>query len=145
MLKHIIGIVLGIIGIVILFGLSAKLYGFFSGDDKKEEAISTLESMVEILEKIRDKENISYYLSDPKSWILISYTKASVGLPNQCTGNNCLCICPSKKLLSGVDCDEGICQIIEKEARIEEEIEIPSNVILKSNGFYEIIKKEEKN
>jgi len=142
MLKHIIGIVLGIIGIIILFGVSSKLYGFFSGNDEKKDAISTLDSLSESLKKIDNEQNISYYLSNPKSWILMSYAKTSVGLPNECVGNNCLCICPSK-LLSGADCDEGACKIIEKEAKIKEEIEIPSEIILKSNEIYEISKKDE--
>ena len=62
MLKHIIGIVLGIIGIIILFGLSAKLYGFLSGDDKKEEAISALESLISILSKMNTYNSFSCLL-----------------------------------------------------------------------------------
>ena len=142
MLKHIVGIILGIIGIIILFGISARLYGLFSGNNEKENAVNQLDKLIENLKSIKDEKGLEYSILLPKGWNLASYSKTSVGLPDECTGSNCICLCPSK-LLSGIDCVEGICRITEKEVKIKEEIEIPSEIILKSNEIYEISKKDE--
>ncbi len=147
MLKHIIGIVIGLLGLILLFKVSSLAYSLISGDEKEKQAVDWLDDLDENLNGLEFGREVEYSILAPRSWYLKSYSKTSLNLPNECTGRNCLCVCPAKRLLgtikTGVNCEKGICKTVEKEVKMNKEIKIPADILLKSNEFYEIYNKGE--
>jgi len=89
--EEVLKIIVAVIGLVLL---SYFLISFFSSgakEKKQREAIETIDKISQIISSIGiSGGNIS--VLQPQRWTLFSFTEEEKK-PNQCTGQNCVCIC----------------------------------------------------
>lgn len=142
--ENVIGIVLALL---VIFIIAPKAFGFanaflFGKSDKLNQATSQIEDLILELDGLKNSE-MTYPLYIPYDWFLIKFDKNNPDIPEECTGKNCLCICPAKKFAGlipmGFNCNKGVCKPVEKEVKMEISIKIPSDITLKSNDIIEII------
>ncbi len=95
-------IVLAVIAIVFLIYFLTQLYFSRQDAEKLKQAAALLEnSSAGIMAKINNLNIVNpvdVHLFNPKSWYLIGFT--GTRKPNQCAGQNCLCICEGTSTFS---------------------------------------------
>ena len=89
--EEVLKMVVAIIGLILL---SYFLVSFFSSgakEKKQRDATETISKISQIISSIGvSGGNVS--ILQPQRWILFSFTEEEKK-PNQCTGQNCICIC----------------------------------------------------
>ncbi|MEA3414536.1 MAG: hypothetical protein U9Q99_03375 [Nanoarchaeota archaeon] len=147
-------IVLGVIVIGFLIYLLASIYFASSGDKKLEQAKGLVERIEDISSRLNLLENGFENITEvtPFGWHIFSFTEGE-SKPNQCSGENCLCVCDKVNVDNFIGiiknkqiqkCGEkGACVIIEN-LKDFEEIKINTNVnpttilISKNNNLIEV-------
>ena len=145
-------IILGVIVIGFLVYLLAAIY-FTSSDSKKlEQATSLVERIGEIIidiENLENKINETHFGATPFGWYVFGFIGEELK-PNQCSGNNCLCVCKKVKVNNVgkiikdrqvQKCGEkGACVIIENLNKFDEfklnGKENPSNIFISEVGSF---------
>lgn len=112
--------VLAVIGIGFLVFLLTSLYFSNSVSQSKQKAKLLMNQIKNISSNLNPHTHNSSNLYNivPSGWNIISYVGA-VPKPNQCAGENCLCICDSVHSYGGIfgdrqikECtDKGVCQV----------------------------------
>ena len=88
--EEVLKMVVAIIGLALL---AYFLISFFSSDTKakkQKEAAETIDKISQVLSHTVDSSEIDTI--QPQRWTLFSFTN-SEKKPNQCSGQNCVCIC----------------------------------------------------
>lgn len=112
--------VLAVIGIGFLFFLLTSLYFSNLVSQNKQKAELLMKNIKNGFSKLNPltQNSSNLYNIAPSGWNIISYVGA-VQKPNQCAGENCLCICDSVYSYGGIlgdrqikECTKnGICQV----------------------------------
>jgi hypothetical protein len=127
-------IIVAVMCILILLLLPMKLYGI-SKNSKLEQATASLDNLYFKINKVENNHSleIEYLIESPNKWWVVAWPFENE-IPNQCIGNNCICICPGN---SFKECNEkGTCRIVsEKIKTINENGE---NVPIKIESFIQV-------
>jgi len=89
--EEVLKMVIAVIGLVLL---SYFLVSFFYSDareKKQRDATATIEEIADVISKL-GVEGGNVTALQPQRWTLFSFTAAEKK-PNQCAGQNCICIC----------------------------------------------------
>lgn len=150
-----IKIVIALICIVFLIYLLVTLYSTKVGDAKLLQAKATLKdsntsSIKTSIEKVKAGQgnlgnSEELLIHNPNGWYLFSFVKNDLK-PNECLGENCICICSNVWQVSGVfwkseqqrqaeECDsKGACLIVKDLIRFKEiEISPATPLIIKND------------
>jgi len=123
-------IILAIMSILILIILAVQLTTLFTKKSAREQAIQSLDRMMEEVRLIEDGQKIDaqLFIESPNDWWIIAWPYKEDGrMPKQCKGDYCLCICPIPQFTEGdlpgvtnslTFCDSiGICQDVGKNVK----------------------------
>lgn len=127
--EELVKIVSAIIGIGILVALSVGLYGLFTQNSEKQQALATIEGIERVIDNLDVGETGNYLMLNPKDWYLVSYS-AGMG-PSNCDKGGCLCSC---KFSGSGDEGTGGKRLEELAYRGEEDIKY-LNYFLSSGGI----------
>ena len=157
--EQVIKIVLGVIAVAFLVYLLTAVYFSKVNEQKKAEAVNSLEGKTKLKEEIKrvhdggvfNNQGISIH--NPKGWYLFTFTGKNVK-PNACAGVNCICICSNVWIGSpwktemerqAEECDEdGACiltpELKNYDGELEIKIETDTVVFVKKiqGGFLEV-------
>ena len=89
--EEVLKMIIAVIGLVLL---SYFLVSFFYSDTKakkQRDAAATIDEISQIISNI-ENSSLSVVALQPQRWTLFSFT-AEEEKPNQCSGQNCICIC----------------------------------------------------
>lgn len=103
--------ILGVIAVVLLILLMAKLIGIMRTNTQLEQAKNTLEGILDMIKSLEEGKTETLLIESPKNWYLMNFgvKKGRIEMPQTCGGQNCLCIC---KRRSKEGCEkEGICKM----------------------------------
>jgi hypothetical protein len=105
-------LLLGVMGIVLLFFLAFNLYGIFMDKTELEQARAMLESIVGKVESLNNNQSTSYLVVSPKEWSIVIFS--SEISPRDCGKSDCICVCKEigndfNKTVSFCD-SKGICE-----------------------------------
>jgi Tfp pilus assembly protein PilE len=122
--KEVVRLVIALLCLVLLIFLAVQLYGIFSSKTEIQQAKSTLNQISEIMENLEEGESAEYLFVGPVNKNNLWFFKFFSGheSPEQCKGEDCLCICVSKNrdFIDANDCDNlGICKKTEKKVSIK--------------------------
>jgi len=96
--EEVLKMIIAVIGLVLL---SYFLISFFYSDvreKKQREATATIDEISQIVSNIGTSQG-NVTVLQPQRWTLFSFT-AEEKKPNQCSGQNCICIC--KKVVGDI-------------------------------------------
>jgi len=119
--------IIAVLSIALLIYLLVAIYSIFSGDKEQDEAEASLERVIQNIAAIKnDPQNteLSIIITQPKSWVFVYYLN---GVPNDCVGTKCLCICEKDSLDS---CNQGVCKITGDDINLQTGIKIDVTTIL---------------
>lgn len=107
-------ILLGVLGIVLLFYLAFSLYGIFLDKTKVEQARVVLEDIAGKASVLNFSEATSYLIVSPKDWTLYLFNTTQIA-PKGCKNAFCLCACSAFSNIvkdQAKLCDEnGLCKV----------------------------------
>lgn len=105
-------IIMSLIVLVLLFILAYQLYTLMSAKTKTEQARENLNEIEAKIKSLEAEKSFEYLLKSPNKWYLISFEKGATESPDECKGENCLCICEES---TADGCNKvGACKIFEK-------------------------------
>ncbi len=143
--EMIVKVILSIFGLAILISLLVLLFSLIQKRDAKNEAISSLNYMLERISVAKQSGMTEATILVPKNWFIISYqNKNDI---TECK-DKCLCICPDEGwFFTRIACenDKGICKEIDYSVSVAEEgigIEKGIDLILTYDGTKTSIRKK---
>ncbi|MBS3146368.1 hypothetical protein J4471_01590 [Candidatus Woesearchaeota archaeon] len=96
-LKFMIGIIIGIIGLFLFFLLFQTILSFFTGYDKCEDSKVMLQFLTDNVNTVtKDKSSLEQLFSLKSGCSLVGFSKSTVNFvrkPDLCGLDSCLCLC----------------------------------------------------
>jgi hypothetical protein len=97
--EELVKIVLAVIGLFFLFLIAYSLYNIFFNKTEIEQARAVLTEVDGKIKMLQEGTERKVVVTAPKGWYLVYYDKDIVnadpkkGMPKQCEGKNCICMC----------------------------------------------------
>ncbi len=134
----IVDVLFAIVILGLLFVAGYAIYSLYFGNQKEDQASSSLDAVIEIIETLELEDEQTVPILAPKDWHLVSFDKNhnfvnNFEKPFTMQGQNGLCICEKDEC--------KICQAIDMPANMNSElfiIKIPQDInITKKGNAYE--------
>jgi len=104
--KHVVGVIIAVIGLVLIFSFGARLTDFFVGQEVRN-ANEVLNSVMGKVDALEDGESNDFLIRGVEGWYLVGFDVGEG--EGKCFAENCLCVC------SDSSCDDGkICKVVDE-------------------------------
>ncbi|MEK6919193.1 MAG: hypothetical protein AABW73_04085 [Nanoarchaeota archaeon] len=89
-----VGIIIGLLCLIVLLTLGAKIAGVRSQAETKERAQGMMNEIVSIMEKLNEGQSQEYFITAVHEWYLVRNFDV---YPRSCNGDyECFCLCPDE-------------------------------------------------
>lgn len=144
-LETVIKVVIAAIVLVFIFGFAGKLYGAFRGENKKDQAESTLKEFAGLLQNLEQREikSSQFIFQNPDGWFVafpFSLNREEFIPPPSACKENCICICEDKDCSMVLAC-EAVKYNVEDSSKLSAYFEIPRGGVDYNVEFFQSDKK----